>query len=112
VRAKNTDKVYGSYNGELEWGFSYSGKSEPKIKYGYIFIDRKTPYYTLSLTSAQNTGSQVDAVQSDDNSPPMILYFTRNQAGSWPRCCSREPGRAPQGTGIRDYSEEGDVYEN
>lgn len=81
VRTKKTNDLYGRSSGGLEWGsFSLTGKAEPRIRYGYVFIDRKKPYFTLSLNEAPNLGEQHDDISVDDNSPALILYFTKKQA--------------------------------
>lgn len=81
VRAKKTSDVYGRSNATLQWGaFTLNGKAEPKIRFGYTFIERKKPYFTLTMPEATNTGEQNDNVSVDDTSPLLILYFTKSQA--------------------------------
>jgi hypothetical protein len=112
IRAKKTNAVYGSVKGQLEWGLmSYNGKSEPKISYGYVFVDRKKPYFIITAPSSPNLGEQTDGVESDDNSPTVALYFTKNQATELAEMLMQDNLEGLLGErGIRDYSENADDY--
>lgn len=112
IRAKRTSAVYGKAPAQIEWGvMSYKGKADPIIKYGYVFVDSKRPYFTLLVPPTRNQGQQEDGSGADDTSPTVILYLTKNTATELAEMLLQENLESQlKGRSQKDTSQEAEVY--
>ncbi len=112
ISAKGTQKNYGREVVRIEWGVTdYKAEGETLVELGYLFVDRKTPYFTLTFQKGKNQGRTVDGGESDEYSPITALYFTKAQATNFAEVLLQENLlEKMKGREITPGEHQGDVY--
>lgn len=81
MKRSQTRKAYGTAGARLTWGTLFqNGLAEPQISFGYIFVDKNSPYFTVFIPRTENAEGQNNEDRGDDYSIETVLYFTKSQA--------------------------------
>jgi len=112
-RNRKTRDVYGSVQGFFMWKktpVSEQAHGSPKVNLGYQFKDKAVFFSTTQLESYYESPVSRDR---SETSPVLLMYFTREQAGSLAALFSQEHLQGlgkPAATGMGGGVEELDGY--
>jgi len=81
LKSSRSRTQYGEFSARLEWGLlTLNGLARPILELGYIFHNKRNPYFVIFVPQTINENGQSDDDKSNDNSIETVLFFTRAQA--------------------------------